>query len=113
MDYFVGHLVGDFLAQNDYMAQGKKRSTPICALHVLLYSVAVWSLTLWPWWAILITAAAHFAQDRSKFIDWFFRVTGKEKFGQAPMAPWSVIVVDNSFHLVQLWITAELVKIWG
>lgn len=110
MDYLVGHLVGDFLLQNDYQAQNKKRRTGACLLHVALYSAAVWAFTLWPWWAIAITFAFHFGQDRTDVIGWFFRITGKRDFGSPPMAPWSVIVVDNTFHLVQLWLTARFVE---
>jgi membrane-bound metal-dependent hydrolase YbcI (DUF457 family) len=39
----VGHLVGDWLLQNDWMARGKRRGllTPAGAVHVAVYAAAV------------------------------------------------------------------------
>jgi hypothetical protein len=28
---------------------------------------------------------------------------GQKEFSKPPMAPWSMIVVDNTWHLVVLW----------
>lgn len=109
MNLLVGHLVGDFLIQNDWMAINKKKETLPCLVHVSLYTLSIWAFTQWPWWALLITFVCHFIQDRTPVINWFFKVTGKPEFGKPPMAPWSFIVVDNSFHLLQLYLTGLLV----
>lgn len=109
MNYFIGHLVGDFLLQNDYVAENKKKSTLICLLHVLLYSGMVWAATSWPWWAMGIVAVTHFIQDRTPIITWYMKLIGQEKFMGPPLGPWSIIVVDQVFHLLTLFIIAKFV----
>ncbi len=113
IDWLIAHLVGDFLLQNDWMAQGKKRSTAICLAHILAYALPFIGLTALPqWrevdqtilgWQIVLILVQHFVQDRTHFVTWFMKTVGQGKgFMQPPMAPWSMIVVDNTFHL--LWI---------
>mgnify|MGYP002622817662 CR=1 FL=1 len=105
----ASHLAGDYLLQNDYLANGKKRSSWICTAHVLLYmsgfTILWWfgHLQLWQWMAIAIQ---HWVQDRTMFVTWWMKVSGQREFLQPPFAPWSVIVVDNSMHLV--WIAVVL-----
>lgn len=103
MNYLIGHLVGDYLLQNDFMAQNKKRSTFPCLVHVGLYTVAIALFTGWPWWALAIVAATHFAQDRTQVIGWWMRTVGQGDFAKPPLGPWSIIVVDNVWHLVTLF----------
>ena len=101
----VAHLFGDFVLQNDWMAKNKKKSSFVCMVHVAFYSLPFLFCGLL-WWQIVLIALQHFAQDRSKFILWFLNATGKRDFAKPPMAPWSIIVVDNTFHLG--WITLVL-----
>ena len=104
----IGHLVGDYLLQTDWMAEGKKRSSFICALHCLLWTAAVVVLAgWWKWWVAPILFATHFVQDRTQIIPWFMRATGKAGFAVGPMAPWSVVAIDNTFHLLTLAILAR------
>src|SRR2546423_433198 len=106
----IGHLVGDYLLQNDYLALGKKRSTPICALHCLLWTSAVLLFagsSWWLWWVPLVLFVTHFAQDRTAFVGWYMRTFGQVKFAAPPMSPWSTIVVDNTMHLVVLAFVAR------
>jgi len=110
MNWFMSHLIGDFLLQNDWMALNKKSRSWPCFVHVALYTLTVWFVMRWPWWAIAIVFATHFAQDRTNFIVWFMRHKGQEKFASPPMAPWSVIVVDNVLHLVVLWALSLTVR---
>lgn len=110
MNYLIGHLVGDYLIQNDWMAQNKKTRTIPCLVHVALYSLSIWGFTRWPWWAIAITFGCHFTQDRTNIVRGYMTFIRQPKFMQAPLAPWSFIVVDNVFHLLQLFITEYLVR---
>jgi hypothetical protein len=104
----VGHLVGDYLLQNDYMALGKKRSTPICSLHCLIWSLSVVvAAGWWMWWVFPVLFITHFAQDRTNLVAWKMRVMGQQKFAQPPMAPWSMIAVDNSMHMLVLALVAR------
>lgn len=108
----VGHLVGDFLLQNDWMALNKKTRTWPCVVHVSLYTLAVLACAGWlaDWRAWLLVAVPHFAIDRSHLVRVYMRGFGQAKFAEPPMAPWSVIAVDNAMHslclLVASWVLA-------
>lgn len=109
MDWFIGHLIGDYLFQNDWQASNKKKSSIACGVHVVLYTFAIYITTFWPWWALLIVASLHFIQDRTNFVVWFMHVKGQKQFAQPPLAPWSIIVIDNVLHLVVLWLIASFI----
>lgn len=109
MDWLIGHLVGDYLLQNDWMAVNKKYRTLPCLVHVSLYTAAVGLFTWWPWWALIVVAVTHFIQDRTRIVLLWMRFMRQEGFAQPPYAPWSVIVVDNVWHLVVLYMLDRLV----
>jgi len=132
MDWLIGHLVGDYLLQNDWMALNKKKvaigdemeamllgavpslpSTFPCAVHCLIWALAVWGCQAaskpWPLWTLPILFLTHFAQDRTELVAWWMRNKGQAGFLQF-LAPWSVIVVDNVLHLFVLWIVSHLVQ---
>jgi hypothetical protein len=110
MNYLLGHLVGDYIFQNDWMAQNKKNNSVACLAHCSLYSLAVFLFTSWTWWAILIVFVSHFLLDRWNFVKWWMTKTGQAGFASPPMAPWSIIIVDNTIHLLVLfwvsWLTS-------
>jgi hypothetical protein len=61
----VGHMVGDYLLQNDWMAQNKKQRSFPCVVHCALWASAVSLFAGWgplPW---LFLFLLHFAQDRT------------------------------------------------
>lgn len=106
----VGHLFGDFILQNHWMAQRKKSSTPACALHCLVYTAAVHAFTLlaMPWWALVVVFLTHFVQDRTTLVQFLMdRVLGQEGFRKG-LAPWASIVVDNTLHLTVLWLISVI-----
>lgn len=106
MEYLVGHLVGDYLLQNDWMAREKKRSHFACLIHVLLYCVSVFAFTGWGLLPMASVAIPHFLIDRWGFVAWYMSI-GQRDFMQPPLSPWSRIVVDNTFHLVCLFVTSK------
>ena len=99
MHWALAHLVGDFIIQNDWMASRKKQDSWACFVHVVTYLIP-FLLTDLSIWQILIIGVQHYAQDRSHFVEWFMRKTGKASFIEPPMGPWSVIIVDATLHLV-------------
>lgn len=113
MPWFLGHLIGDFIIQNDWMALNKKEKTWNCVVHVALYTLAIMVMTQWPLWAIPVVAIPHFIQDRTNIITWWMDLIGQYKFRTTVCAPWSSIVVDNTFHLIALFLTDLLVKYIG
>ncbi len=103
MHWLIGHMVGDYLLQNDWQALNKKSSTLVCLVHVLLYTLSIWAFTSWPMWAMGIVAGTHFIQDRTGIIRAHMEAVGQDKFASGAMAPWSLVVIDNTFHLVVLF----------
>lgn len=103
MHWIYAHLIGDYLIQNDWMANGKKRSSWICAVHILTYLLP-FAFTVLSWWQIALIGAQHFAQDRTGFVAWLMKAKGSAAFLQPPCGPWSAIITDNILHI--LWIAA-------
>lgn len=108
----VGHLVGDYLLQNDWMAEGKKRSSWICALHAYLWTFSVCWFAGWKpivfnanyALAAVILFLTHFIQDRAAIVPLWMDFIGQRKFRTGPTSPWSIIVVDNVWHIVVIWV---------
>jgi len=101
MDWLLAHLTGDFILQNDWMATGKKNSSWICLVHVCVYMLPFLLLDLSAVQLVLI-ALQHWVQDRTGLVNQYLKIAGKSGFAGPPFSPWSMIVVDNIFHL--LWI---------
>lgn len=104
-DLLVGHLVGDYILQNDWQALNKKQRSLPCLVHCLLYTFAVWvcscgSVTC-P--GLLLIFATHFAIDRTQLISWWMGFNNQAGF-RDNLKPWSSIVVDNVWHILILWI---------
>jgi hypothetical protein len=99
MHWIYAHLIGDFLLQTDWMARGKKFSSWVCFIHVITYMVP-FLLTSLNWWQLLFIGIQHFIQDRTDFVLWFMKNTGKDEFTMPPHAPWSVILVDSILHIL-------------
>lgn len=109
----IGHLVGDYLLQNDWMALNKKKPAPRyaihCATHAALWTAAVCGFaSWWDWRVALALFLAHYWQDRTNVVHWWMtRVNRQAQFVSGPCAPWSIIVVDNVWHIVTLYIAAR------
>lgn len=129
----LGHLVGDYIVQNDWMAKNKSNPRPsdlwmcpleadrqtwmkgqidykighcACLVHCFCYTLAVWAFSFWwmPWWGLLACFAIHFPIDRWRLAAmWMRKVSMQKAFADGPLSPWSIIVVDNTFHLLTLF----------
>lgn len=158
----MGHLIGDYIVQNDWMAANKsawsdwkniekvwgdakawrdddgtvypKGTTPYhnamvdeyvrqcaitqrghfaCTVHCLLYTLSVAACSFWwlPWWGLLICFAVHWPIDRFRLARlWMERISGQKAFATGPLSPWSIIVVDNVFHLLTLFLIALIAR---
>ncbi len=133
----VGHLIGDYIVQNDWMAANKSHAWPgpepkfrstkeewlvscaeywiqrskyrkahfACLVHCLCYTLAVWACSFWwmPWWGLAACFVVHFPIDRFRLAGWWMRnVSGQKAFADGLLSPWSIIVVDNTAHLLTL-----------
>jgi hypothetical protein len=103
--------MGDYLLQNDFMAGGKKRSTPICALHCAIWTWSVCFFAGLGWLPATILFVEHFIQDRGRLVEGYMRWM-RQNYFLTNMQPWSVIVVDNTWHLVTIYLVLRFVPNW-
>jgi hypothetical protein len=129
----MGHLIGDYLFQNKWMAMNKSGNSFKCAVHCLIYTLAV-VLTTWlslhSWWWAAFIFASHFPIDRwslaDKYLDFIngrslrdFVVNGKndipdnldfENYHVLRGGFTSLVyaVVDNTMHLTIMYYGAML-----
>lgn len=100
----IGHLVGDYLLQNDWMALNKKQQRLPLVVHCTLWTASV---TLFAGWysplAVLVLLYSHALQDGTDIIARWMDLISQKQFRTGPCAPWSTIVVDNVWHIVTLW----------
>ena len=135
MGLIVGHMIGDYVLQNDWMAANKTNPRPAfadwddyqanavearrrwvighaaCTVHCLLYTLAVWACSFWwmPWWGLAVCFACHWPLDRFRLAGrWMRNVSGQAAFAGGILSPWSVIVVDNTAHLLTLFVIGLL-----
>ncbi len=101
---FLGHCVGDYLLQNDWMALNKKSDSEICAIHAGIWALSVQLFTGWGAFWFIPLFVTHFIQDRTNIIAWYMDTVGQKQFRTGVCAPWSTIVVDNVWHLITIYI---------
>lgn len=109
IDALVGHLVGDYILQNDWMALNKKAKMLPCVVHCLLWSCSVSLFAGWPLYVLPILFALHYLQDATNIIRYWMSLMGQDSFATGPCSPWSIIVVDNVWHIVTLWAIDKIV----
>lgn len=74
-----------------------------CTVHCACYTLAFCLCCFWfmPWWGYLVIFLVHWPIDRYRLAYWWMtNVSEQKSFATGPLAPWSVIVVDNTFHLI-------------
>lgn len=105
----IGHLVGDFLLQNDYLAKWKKIDPEVCAIHALIWTLSVMLFAGWlhrtPTSCLILSILliTHLLQDHTNIISRWMKFIGQKDFMSGPCSPWSIIVVDNVWHIVTIW----------
>ena len=101
---FLGHLVGDYIFQNDWMAENKKiRSIP-CLVHSTIWATCVTVFAGWGWMPFLALLVCHFIQDRTYIVREWMHINGQDRFAIGVYAPWSMVIIDNTFHFLQIWL---------
>jgi hypothetical protein len=119
--FIVSHLVGDFLLQTDVQAMHKRGGlggngiSPRSLLsHTLTYTLAFVPALIWlagdlglleTIGAALLIAVPHMIQDDGRLLDVYMR---KVKGVGDPKPGGLLIAVDQSFHLVALFLVALL-----
>lgn len=94
----VAHVAGDFLLQNHWMQQ-KSKSSFVCSVHVLAYSLPFVALTFWglPLWAVAVILGQHWLQDRFGLHLYWMRLYGQTTPDKWPVGP---LCMDQSMHLL-------------
>ena len=87
------------------MAKGKKENILIALVHACTYLIP-FIFTGASMWQLFAIGLQHVYQDNSNFVIWFMRITGHKQFAEPPMAPWSIVLTDNIFHI--LWIASVM-----
>ena len=133
INLLFGHLVGDYVFQNRWMAMNKSGSTFKCVVHCLIYTATVcaftWTFT-WPWIALVFLS--HFLVDRFSLADiWLKFIRGRNLIEFATKEPTHAeimrgnnpaslvilrggftalvyAVTDNTFHLLIMWYGSRL-----
>jgi hypothetical protein len=112
----AGHLLGDWVAQNDWQATNKTRSWAALAAHVASYHLIMGLLLLipivrdgWPAGkalaALTVSALTHAVIDRRWPVRALLRASGSPGFATVE---WGVIAVDQALHLFILTMLAVL-----
>jgi len=103
----LGHLVGDYLLQNNWMALNKGKASLLgyssCTTHCVIYAAAVCAVmdVLRLDWFIFV-AAGHFLLDKYSVGDWWLKVIG----GRSPSVFVSTPAEGNSMTYLQAGFTA-------
>jgi hypothetical protein len=113
----AGHLLGDWVAQNDWQATNKTRSWAALTAHVASYHLLMGLLLLlipvardgWPvrkaLAALAVSAVTHAVIDRRWPVRALMRAAGSPGFATVE---WGVIAVDQALHLFILAMLAVL-----
>lgn len=114
----LAHLVGDYILQNDWMANEKTKRWKPAVLHGILYTLP-YALITQSWAALLIIAGTHVIIDRfrlAKYLIWAINQTcpkayrypwseAKDNAGYSASKPvwmstWLLFIIDNTIHLL-------------
>jgi len=75
----IGHLIGDYLFQNKWMAMNKNASHFKCFIHSSIYTLTLCLVTLpviQNWWWPLIVFISHYPIDRWGLADKWLKLIG-------------------------------------
>ena len=91
----LAHLWGDYVLQNNWMAQKKTSSTPACLAHVLTYSscfmILLRATGAWSWEALAWIAVTHFFIDRFRLAQYWVDFFGVGAGGATLPRWWRMI----------------------
>ena len=92
------------------MASNKKTDLGVAVLHATVWTISVLVFSGWhgmrgPHGMLVayLLVVLHAIQDHTDVVRRWMLLIGQDQFMKPPMAPWSIIVVDNVWHIVVLW----------
>ena len=97
----AGHLIVDFLLQNRWMAENKEKKLLPLLIHSIVYSAAVWLLSLGcgglDWKGVLLIFVTHVILDNRRFVRWWCKNVTRS----SPSTTLAV-TTDQAWHIVAL-----------
>lgn len=122
----IGHFVGDYIFQNDWMAKNKikpgLKGADACFTHTFIYSVCVTFFVLlggWRYKDLLqsvfivfgIAFLSHYWIDRYSVGNLWMDIYKHSKFdGKNPFVPIVYVAIDNTMHMVLMWVALSLMQ---
>ncbi len=113
MEQLILHLLGDFVLQNDWMANNKCRRCCATLCHVLVYSIPF--LLIGSPAAVAVICVTHFFIDRYRLVRYVIwarncwspqrqpwsecSATGFHQSVPEWLATWLMIIIDGTLHL--------------
>ncbi len=135
-----GHMLGDFMLQNDWQATNKVVPYPrgpqplegpealkydmehaagdigtiACLTHCSLYTISIVIFSWWwmPLWGIATTFLTHYIIDRNRLARTYMKYCGQEKFATGVFSPWSILAVDFTMHMLVFAAIIAIKSIW-
>lgn len=125
-ELLLGHLVGDYLVQNEWMAQNKSKNNLLgwvsATVHCIVYTLAV-CLIMWnfdPLWMGAVFVS-HFFIDKFAFGMWYLKnIKGLDTYSaktngltkiQSGFAAVIYTITDNTMHLLLMWLFYKLIYV--
>ena len=134
----MGHLIGEYLFQTNWMALNKKESLKAAAIHCVVYTLCIsalvfpeliavrtyWDIFLWLWLVFI----SHAILDASHLVDWWLDKIGSRSYRSAEiycrntadplkqsyMVAYTALVqtvADNTLHLISLYVIVKALEI--
>lgn len=110
----LGHLLGDYVFQSDFMAQNKTKHSSAAALHAAMYTLVL-AAVLAPAFQVstettevyalklFVVFITHYLMDRYSLAKRWMQLELVDQKGFAEsLKPWSTIIIDNTGHLCVL-----------
>lgn len=111
----VAHLIGDWLVQTHWMATRKSKDWMALFVHISTYHIFVFGalylagVSLIPnLLGTLFLAVTHAVLDNRRFEIWWIRKVKKIREPEE-IPTWLLLGVDQSFHLVLMFVVSYLV----
>lgn len=103
------HFIGDYIMQNDWMAQNKTKSFLPAFIHATIYSLPFLFVASLPFWTVIYST--HFFIDRYRLAQYWIRLVNwnwdwtVNNYGYSKETPpwlstWLMIIVDNTWHII-------------
>ncbi len=113
IELLLGHLVGDYVLQWNYMAHQKKLKTLeglfYCILHCILYSISI-CFFIKNFSIFILIFASHYFVDRYSWLSTLhIKILKRPSVcSNDPLGIFCYVALDNTIHLVLMYYVIKL-----